>query len=476
MTFDPTLRPVAHFAPGRNWVNDPNGLIWHDGEYHLFFQHNPTGIDWGNMSWGHAVSPDLATWTELQVALRHTENEEVFSGCVVLDRENTSGLGSAERPPMVAVYTAFDPHDRMQRQALAFSLDRGRTWQRYAGNPVLDIGSSDFRDPKVFRHGGRWVMVVVLADKRVVRLYDSPDLVSWEPLSDIGPLGAVDGAWECPDLVRVPLECDPTASAWVLLVSVASGHPAGGSGMQYVVGDFDGRAFEPTSEPRWLDLGADCYAAVSYADVPDGRVVVQGWMSNWAYAAQVPAAAYRGSMTLPRELVLRRTDDGLRVVQRPVLRPLPEPAYVLADVSVAGRHEVPGRHTAARVTLEADPGGATSIALELRSGADHGTTVTVDLQDATVTLDRSRSGEAVADGFLSAHRAERTGHGTVRLDVVVDVASVEVFADDGAVVLTDLVFPDPTDDRLALVVTGGACLIRSLVVTPLVGPAGGGGA
>jgi len=473
-TFDPTLRPRAHFTPRRHWINDPNGLIWHDGEYHLFFQHNPEGIDWGNMSWGHAVSSDLASWTELPVALLHSEHEHVFSGCVVFDEDNTSGLGSTSNPPLVAVYTAFDPRDQIQRQALASSTDRGRTWVRYPGNPVLDIGSSEFRDPKVLRHDGAWVMAVVLADKRVVRLYRSVDLISWEPLSDIGPLGAVDGVWECPDLLLVPIEREsgdsaaPAAidgSVWVLLVSVASGHPAGGSGMQYVVGEFDGVTFEPTGKPRWLDAGADCYAAVSYADVPDGRPVIQGWMSNWTYAADVPAAQFRGSMTLPRQLALRRVGDELVLVQRPLVATAPEPAYELSGVSLTGRIEIPGRHPAARVTLEVDPGTTTSVVLEVRSGAEHRTAVMVGPE--TIALDRSRSGQGVGEAFLAKHEAMRESHGAVLLDVVVDLASVEVFADDGAVALTDLVLPGADDDRIALVAEGGTCVVRSLTVTPL---------
>lgn len=468
--FDPAGRPVAHFVPRRNWMNDPNGLIWHDGEYHLFFQHNPEGIDWGNMSWGHAVSSDLASWTELPVALRYRDEEHFFSGCAVYDATNSSGLGTDEQPPLVAVYTASDPRDGLQRQALAFSLDRGRTWETYVGNPVLDIGSTDFRDPKVFRHGDSWIMVVVLADKRVVRLYGSTDLIEWRHLSDAGPFGATDGVWECPDLILVPHEGDDDASSWVLLVSVASGHPAGGSGMQYAVGDFDGVTFVPTGGPRWLDLGADCYAAVSYADAPTAEPIIQGWMSNWTYAAAIPAVDYRGSMTLPRRLALRRVGSDLVLVQRPVLGELPEATLEITDHPLSGRLELPGSFPTARIQLLVDPGAASAILVEVRAGDDRRTAVRVDIREGTIALDRSRSGDAVAESFPGIHSAPRAATGPVELDVVVDVASVEVFADDGAVALTDLVFPGPSDDRIAVIAEGGECTIRSLIVRSLVEP------
>lgn len=372
----------------------------------------------------------------------------------------------------MAVYTASDPRDGLQRQALAYSVDRGRTWATYAGNPVLDIGSTDFCDPKVFRHRDSWVMAVVLADKRVVRLYGSADLIHWDHLSDVGPFGATDGVWECPDLVLVPHEGDRDASSWVLLVSVASGHPAGGSGMQYVVGDFDGVAFVPAGDPRWLDLGADCYAAVSYADGPTAEPIIQGWMSNWAYAAAVPAEEYRGSMTLPRRLTLRAVEGELVLAQRPVLGELPAATLDITDQPLSGRLDLPGSFPTARVRLVVDPGTATGLTLEVRAGEERRTAVRVDLRRQTIALDRTRSGDAVGESFLGIHEAPRMATGPVELDVVVDVASVEVFADGGAVVLTDLVFPSRSDDRMAVVAEGGGCTIRSLVVTPLAEPSG----
>jgi len=465
VAFDPSLRPAAHFTARRNWLNDPNGLLWHDGEFHLFFQCNPEGLAWGNVSWGHAVSPDLHHWTELPLALRHDESEHVFSGCVVVDAGNTSGLGTRERPPLVAVYTSHHPETRHEAQSLAVSLDRGRTWERYAGNPVLDLGSPDFRDPKVFRHGGDWVMAVSLAEQRAIRFYRSDDLITWSLLSEFGGNGSVDGVWECPDLVEVPIEGSAT-TAWVLLVSVTDGAPAGGSGMQYSVGDFDGTRFTAADEARWFDHGADCYAAVSYAGL-SGAPVVQGWMSNWTYASDVPATEFRGSMTLPRRLSLRRSGAGLVLVQRPVGVDLPDPSYLLESVTVDGRLPLPVTHRSARILAELEGGSATRVGLEVRVGENERTVIAVDLRAGTLSLDRTRSGVDIHPRFAAVHTAPCDPTGVLRLEVHVDTASVEVFARDGEVVLTDQVFPSPDSTGLAVFADGGTAVLRRLEVTPL---------
>ncbi len=241
-------RPQFHFTPSQHWMNDPNGLVYHRGEYHLFFQHNPFGSTWGHMSWGHAVSRDLVHWEQLPVAIPELGDEKVFSGSAVVDKENTSGLGTAREPAMVAVYTAARPGS--QAQSLAYSTDRGRTWKRYAGNPVLDIGSGEFRDPKVFWYAPerKWVMVVAKALEHKVQLYSTPDLKTWTHMSDFGPANATGGAWECPDLFPLAVDGDPRRTKWVMLVSLNPGAIAGGSGMQYFVGDFDGTTFRADNE------------------------------------------------------------------------------------------------------------------------------------------------------------------------------------------------------------------------------------
>jgi fructan beta-fructosidase len=465
VSFDPSIRPRDHFTPGRGWLNDPNGLVVHDGEHHLFFQHWPDGIVHGPMSWGHAVSEDLLDWTELPIALAATDTEHVWSGSVVHDADNTSGLGRDGAGPLVALWTSFDPVSGLQRQSLSWSLDRGRTWTPYAANPVLDIGSTAFRDPKVFRHDDAWWMVLVLADDRTVELYRSADLVAWDHVSSFGPEGAVEGLWECPDLVRVPVEEAPGEAAWVLLVSVVDGAPAGGSGMQYFVGELTAAGFTASQPARWLDHGADCYAGVTYSGAPGPEPVVQAWMSNWQYAVAVPAVDFRGAMTLPRRLALRRRDGELVLVQRPVVRPAPA-AYELADRPLHGELVLPVEARTCRIVLEVDPGDARRIGLHVRVGEEERTTVWVEPATGTVGLDRRASGESnFHPGFAAEHTAPlAAGEGSLRLEVVVDVSSVEVFVGDGEVVLTDQVFPDPVSTGVTLHAEDGEAHIRHLAV------------
>jgi beta-fructofuranosidase/levanase len=254
LSYEEAYRPQFHFTPQKYWMNDPNGLVYLDGEYHLFYQYNPFGDKWGHMSWGHAVSKDLVHWQHLPVALPEEDGVMIFSGSAVVDERNTSGFGRNGISPMVAVYTGYRPADYNQAQNIAFSIDRGRTWTRYSGNPVIDIGSTDFRDPKVFWYepGKRWIMVVVLAAERKVRFYASFDLKRWTQLSDFGPAGAIGGAWECPDLFELPVEGKPGDKKWALIVNLNPGGVAGGSGAQYFIGSFDGTRFTSAQAARPL--------------------------------------------------------------------------------------------------------------------------------------------------------------------------------------------------------------------------------
>ncbi|MEV5107697.1 GH32 C-terminal domain-containing protein [Streptomyces massasporeus] len=243
--YSETYRPQFHFTPEKNWMNDPNGLVYHKGEYHLFYQYNPSGNSWGDMSWGHAVSKDLVHWKELPLALSHDDKEMVFSGSTVVDRDNTTGFGTKTNPPMVAIYTSLDKGTGIQAQSLAYSTDRGRTWSKYQGNPVLDIGSKEFRDPKVqwYEPTKSWLMSVSLSTEHKVRFYSSKNLKDWKPLSEFGPAGATGGVWECPDLFPLAVDGDKKKIKWVLVVNINPGGIAGGSAAQYFVGDFDGKKF-----------------------------------------------------------------------------------------------------------------------------------------------------------------------------------------------------------------------------------------
>ncbi len=298
--YDQPLRPQFHYSPQQNWMNDPNGLVYHDGEYHLFYQYNPQGDTWGNMSWGHAVSRDLLHWEELPVALRADDEQMFFSGSAVVDHANTTGFGSPGNPPMVAVYTRFDRETAIQSQAIAYSLDNGRTWTEYAGNPVIDIDSTEFRDPKVFWYEPeeRWIMAVVLAEQHKVRFYGSPDLKQWTHLSDFGPANATGGVWEVPDLFQLPVDGDPNHKKWVLVVNLNPGSIAGGSGAQYFVGEFDGRAFH--AENVVTDYEAppgraiETFEAPNYGDwTATGEAFSDGPAAG-ALAGQLPVDGYQG--------------------------------------------------------------------------------------------------------------------------------------------------------------------------------------
>ena len=238
------FRPQYHFTPEKNWMNDPNGMVFYEGEYHLFYQYNPAGDKWGHMSWGHAVSPDMVHWTHLPLALPEADNVMIFSGSAVVDWKNSSGFGKDGRPPLVAVYTGFRTTDRVQFQCIAYSNDKGRTWTKYSGNPVIDINSMDFRDPKVQWHDAtrRWIMTVSLSAEHKVRFYGSDNLKAWTLLSEFGPAGATGGVWECPDLFELPLP-GTNDKRWVLVVNMNPGSVAGGSGGQYFIGRFDGTQF-----------------------------------------------------------------------------------------------------------------------------------------------------------------------------------------------------------------------------------------
>jgi fructan beta-fructosidase len=271
------FRPQFHFSPARNWMNDPNGLVYYKGEYHLPYQYNPFGDEWGHMSWGHAVSRDLVRWQHLTIAIPEANGVMVFSGSAVVDWNNSSGLctGSTltDRSCLIAIYTRYTGKE--QNQDLAYSNDRGRTWTRYPGNPVIDLHLADFRDPKVCdepRH--RWVMVTALSPQHKLRFWGSTDLKHWTALSDFGPADAVGGNWECPDLFQLPVEGEPGQTRWVLSVNVNPGGVAGGSGDQYFVGRFDGTHFtneNPSAQALWADYGKDFCASTSFSDIRPSR-------------------------------------------------------------------------------------------------------------------------------------------------------------------------------------------------------------
>lgn len=458
---DEPLRPRFHFTPARNFMNDPNGLVFYKGEYHLFYQHNPFGATWGHMSWGHAVSPDMLRWQHLPVALSEEDGVMIFSGSVVVDGQNSSGFCEAkdgDRSCLVAVYTGHG-HGK-QTQNLAYSNDRGRTWTKYARNPVIDLGLKDFRDPKVFwaEPTQRWIMVTVLPDQHKVRFFSSPDLKAWTALSDFGPAGATGGVWECPDLFRLPIEGEPGQMRWVLDVDINPGGIAGGSAGQYFVGRFDGTRFvpeDPASPTLWADYGKDFYASLSFSDVPvsDGRRIWMGWISNWQYANEEPTAPWRGAQSVPRTLKLHRTADGLRLVQAPsreleALRTTPH------ATTISSSGPLP---PSAEIVLEVRPGDWKEAGIRLSNAAGEEVIVGIASTPLEVFVDRRHSRKTP---FHAAYPGRHAGpvawrDGTITLRILFDRSVVEVFANDGETVVTDRVFPTQPLDRLELLPPDG---------------------
>ena len=475
---DDPYRPLVHFTAGQNWLNDPNGPVYLDGTYHLFYQYNPEGSRWGNIGWGHATSDDQITWDELPMALRATETTMAFSGSAVHDRDDTSGLcGPEPGRCLVAVYTGHevDPASELVRQDqnLAVSRDGGDSWEPYEGNPVLESPLPDFRDPNVSWHepSERWIMAVALPTERLIHFYGSENLRNWEFLSEFGPAGLTEGIWECPVLMELPVDGDPAATRWVLKIDHNPGHVTGGSGAQYFVGDFDGVSFVVAddvdhSSPRWVDLGPDFYCAMQWSNEPtdelEGRTWV-AWMSNWEYAADTPGDGWRGAMSLPRVVSLARHGDGVALTQVPVAaleRYRTDHRHLSADdiATLTGMVEA-AEPTGSTIDLELrmERGDADVVELRVRAGNDSAVSIRYSWADQVLRVDRSRSGDvgfhpAFADHFDAPLTID---DGPLELRVVVDRSSVEVFGPGGRPTLTALVFPDADAVGVEMSVEGG---------------------
>ena len=473
-------RPQFHFTPELNWMNDPNGLVYHEGEYHLFYQHNPYGNSWGHMTWGHAVSKDLVHWEHLPIAIWEEYGQMIFSGCAVVDHQNASGFGKDGRAPLVAIYTS---HQRgKQAQCLAYSNDNGRTWDKYKDNPVLDLQMQDFRDPKVFWHkpSSRWVMVVSKAIDKVLQFYSSKDLKQWELLSEFGPAGAPGKPnWECPDLFELAVEDlngNPTGnSKWVLEVDMGDASVAGGSGGEYFIGTFDGQRFvcdDPANPFQWVDYGRDFYAPVSWSDMPDedGRRIWIGWMNNWQ-THLLPTNPWRSAMSIPRVLSLRKTEDGDHVlVQRPIdeLKRLRKQQISCNNIELEGEFDltqqmgIQGNQIEIIASLEV--GTAKQVGFSVLTGAGNSTRIGYDTTTQEIYIDRRESGDVgFHEAFAGKHTAPlRVREGVLDLHLFVDASSVEVFGNQGAVVLTDRVFPTEEAIKVVAFASEGEAVLRSL--------------
>lgn len=464
--YNEQYRPQLHYSPPSQWMNDPNGMVYLEGEYHLFYQYHPFSTRWGPMHWGHAVSRDLVHWENLPIALAPDSNGMIFSGSVVYDRNNSSGLGTREHPPLVALFTYHDETLKQQgsvefeRQGLAYSLDQGRSWAKYQDNPVLkNPGLRDFRDPKVswFDAQQKWIMTLAVGDH--VAFWSSPDLKHWTHESDFGrEWGEHRGVWECPDLIQLAVVGEKT-NKYVLIVSVNPGAPNGGSGTQYFVGDFDGHQFV-SDAAQWIDGGTDDYAGVTWSNVPDadGRRLFLGWMSNWDYAQQVPTERWRSAMTLPRELRLLRTARGLELHSTPVaeLASLRTRTIHLGAQKLRQELELTKRvsqHSGLlELDLELDTRDAGLITLVFSNASGQQTVFRINRPQHRYELDRAASGTVgFSAGFANTQSAPLRGSGErVALQVFVDRASLELFINGGETVMTAVNFPTTPYDRVML--------------------------
>lgn len=448
--FPEKYRPQFHFTPVEGWMNDPNGMVYFDGEYHLFYQHFPDGNKWGPMHWGHAVSTDLIHWEHLPIALYPDSLGYIFSGSAVIDHKNTTGFGTEENPAMVAIFTYHDMAGEKagnidyQTQGIAYSLDKGRTWTKHEANPVLpNPGIKDFRDPKVswYEPEQKWVMILAVKDH--AEIYSSNDLKSWTKESEFGKtIGAHGGVWECPDLF--PLEVENDTTKWVMLISINPGGPQGGSATQYFVGDFDGKTFTPTdTETRWIDYGADNYAGVTFSNIPekDGRTIFMGWMSNWQYAQDVPTEKWRSAMTIPRELTLLKKDSGYLLKSTPISEV--GKLIITSDKNESSEYSV--FDSTYVITLDADDLRNVSVNLTNDNGEEYH----LFIKDNKLVSNRTKAGnEQFSDVFAAVHEAPLGNIVPTKVQVFVDVSSVEIFINDGELVMTELLFPTTSFNKI----------------------------
>jgi len=467
-------RPIYHFSPAKNWANDPNGLVYFDGEYHLFYQHNPYGIKSGHLSWGHAVSKDLIHWQQLPLAIPEADNVMIYSGGCVVDYHNASGFATTPgQVPMVAIYTGHRTEDstkkddHIEAQYLAYSLDKGRTWTKYSDNPVLDLHQKDFRDPNVFWYEPTksWIMALVLPKEYKTQFYGSQNLKDWKLLSEFGPAGDTSFIWECPALVEVPVKDQAGKKKWILFNSVQYA-------MQYFVGDFDGKTFHSENSTAKIfrpDEGPDFYAAVTYNNLPSGASpVLLGWANSWRYGNSIPTSPWRSAMALPRNLSVERSGEDWILIQHPViaLSKLRMDAFSHGEFYLRGEMKLNQRGKAWEMHILLEPGVLGKFTIRFAAGKEHHTDLWYDTDSHVIHFDRSRSGNTrFHPEFLPHSEFSMPADlvdGKVDLDIFFDNSIVEIYAQHGRKVLTAQVFPEPGDEQITLISEGGATKVLRL--------------
>lgn len=480
---DERFRPGFHFSPPSNWANDPNGLVYYEGSYHLFYQYHPYSSKWGPMHWGHAISDDLIHWQHAPIAMFPDEHGAIFSGCCVVDWNNSSGLFE-DSHGLIAIFTHADANPETgqprQRQSLAYSSDKGQTWHKYDGNPVLTENELiDFRDPKVFWHpqSKRWVMVLVAGDR--ARFYGSENLREWSLTGEFGKgEGSHDGVWECPDLFELPID-DTGLSKWVLIISIGDNpNCPEGSRTQYFIGEFDGNTFindNPADHIMWLDHGRDNYAGVTWSDIPeqDGRRVIIGWMSNWKYANETPTDSWRGAMTLPRVLSLTKQGEDVTLTQMPVrdIEKLRKESLGWNGITVTQASPFMQNMNEDLLEIEADIDirSGEEVHIGLKSSGLSEIVIGYDPKNQWLFIDRSNSGMTdFHPSFACKHGVRMVSkNGKIKLQIWLDRNAVEVYADNGLVTLTDQIFPDAPIEKVEVSTQSGQVVLNSLQIHTL---------
>jgi fructan beta-fructosidase len=459
---DEKYRPQFHFSPEKKWMNDPNGMVYYKGVYNLFYQFYPDSTVWGPMHWAHATSKDLVHWEDQPIALYPDSLGYIFSGSAVVDLHNSSGFGKDGKVPLVAIFTHHNMDGEkagkndFQNQSIAYSLDDGTTWIKYQGNPVLkNPGIKDFRDPKVmwFEEGKKWIMTLATKDR--VTFYSSPDLKNWTRESDLGSdFGAHGGVWECPDLFPLDFNGKKT---WVLLVSINPGGPNGGSATQYFTGDFDGKTFKPHStETKWIDHGTDNYAGITWSNTGNRKIFI-GWMNNWQYANIVPTEAWRGAATLPRELSLTQVNGKLYLKSNPVkeLDKIMDLSFSKENFAINSELDLSKELDTSKGQFKLDISFAGTDGFSINVSNENGEELTLGYEKASnqYFIDRTKAGKSDFEpGFAKRHTAARISNSkNIKLSLIVDHASAEVFADNGLNVFTDIFFPESLPGSLKII-------------------------
>ncbi|MFI2742184.1 glycoside hydrolase family 32 protein [Zhouia sp. PK063] len=479
--YQENYRPQFHFSPIAHWMNDPNGLVYNDGIYHLFYQYYPKDIVWGPMHWGHATSNDLIHWEHKPIALYPDSLGYIFSGSAVVDKNNTTGFAKNGETPLVAIYTYHDPvgaekgTNTYQTQGIAYSLDNGDTWSTYENNPVIgNEGQKDFRDPKVFWYekGNYWVLSLVAGDH--AQLYKSQDLKSWKLMSTFGQgYGDHGGVWECPDLFKMKVE-GTTEERWVLFISINPGGPNSGSATQYFVGDFDGEKFTTTQKgAKWVDHGTDDYAGVTYNNTPNGERIFLGWMSNWNYGQKVPTKTWRSAMTLPRDLKLTKINKQYYLESYPI-----KAFHTIVEDGVASSTKIAANEIFSKSFEKLNQSVVSfttqnkNFKINLKNNKGDVMTFVADGDRHDFYIDRSKSGIVDFEKDFSDHLHHMNiadlSTNEYEVKLVIDVASVELFLNKGQYVMTDIMFPQSPYTSIEVLNTSNETMqINNLKIQPV---------